>query len=177
MSRAARARCPLRVKARVLGAGSGAAEVAGVGLLSPFPLSSVSEERGTDFLGAGYPGWRSCLANPGLPSETPSEFCRWRALRARRFGCGGVALAAESARRPSGELCWPAECEPHRPNEHLHSEPPTRHGAAVVRARSARRRNLAARSALTLTLPAKMGEGGRVGALSGAERAPLPPPG
>jgi hypothetical protein len=27
-----------------------------------------------------------------------------------------------------------------------------------------------------LTLPAKMGEGGRVGALSGAERAPLPPP-
>jgi hypothetical protein len=26
-----------------------------------------------------------------------------------------------------------------------------------------------------LTLPAKMGEGGRIGALSGAERAPLPP--
>jgi|GEM_PF-3583721 len=32
------------------------------------------------------------------------------------------------------------------------------------------------RSELMLTLPAKMGEGGRVGALSGAERAPLPPP-
>ena len=27
-------------------------------------------------------------------------------------------------KRHSGELCWPAECEPHRPNEHLHSEPP-----------------------------------------------------
>ena len=47
--------------------------------------------------------------------------------------CGGVALAAESAKPPSGELCWRADCK-----EHLHSEPPVRHGAAVVRARSAR---------------------------------------
>jgi len=32
---------------------------------------------------------------------------------------GGVALAAESARWPFGELCSPAECAPHRPNWHL----------------------------------------------------------
>ena len=58
----------------------------------PWPLSSETEERGTDFFGAGYPGWRSFLADPGLPSGTPSEFCRWRALRApmllRRSGAG-----------------------------------------------------------------------------------------
>jgi len=28
---------------------------------------------------AGYPGWRSCLADPGLASETPVGFLRWRA--------------------------------------------------------------------------------------------------
>ena len=36
---------------------------------------------------------------------------------------------------------------------------------------------LRALSELMLTSPAKLGEGGRVGAMSGAERAPLPPPG
>ena len=49
-----------------------------------------------------------------------------------------MALAAEAragralTRWPYGELCWPAECEPHGPNEHLHSEPPTRHAAALA---------------------------------------------
>jgi hypothetical protein len=81
VSRAARARSPPLVQARVWGAGSGAADVA-VG--------------------------------------------------------GGVALAAEVragralTRWPYGELCWPAECEPHRPKEHLHSEPRLRHGAAMA---------------------------------------------
>ena len=54
-------------------------------------------------------------------------------------GCcgGGVALAAgvragrALTRWPYGELCWSAECEPHGPDEHLHSEPRMRHGAAL----------------------------------------------
>ena len=80
---------------------------------------------------------------PRLPWATivnPYGVLSWRALRARRWARarrGEVALAAESARRPFGELCWPAECVPHRPNEHLHSEPSSRHGAAV-RERGAR---------------------------------------
>ena len=44
---------------------------AGGGFLSPCPLSSETEERGIRF-GTWYLGWRSFLAYPRLPSETPS---------------------------------------------------------------------------------------------------------
>jgi len=54
---------PLR--ARVL---CGGVALAGVGHLSPFPLSSAAEERGDVFLAVDYPGWRSFLADPGLLS-------------------------------------------------------------------------------------------------------------
>ena len=112
-------------------------------------LSSPAEERGTESLRRGVPG---VALVPRLPRATFLN--PWRGFRdgahgVREFLGGGVALATESARWPYGELCWPAVG-----TEHLHREPRLRHGAAFVRARSARRRNLAARNALTLTLPA-----------------------
>ena len=91
----ARARCPLRVKARAWA--PEAERLTLLFVLASSPLAPLLQRRrgGLISLAAGYPGWRSCLADPGLPSETPSECFRWRALRARMLlrrsgaGCRG----------------------------------------------------------------------------------------
>ena len=91
------------------------------GLLSPCPLSSETEERGIRF-GTWYLGWRSFLAYPRLPSETPGgviELARTRCAEiwsrrvlvvAKRWGirCG---MSGSSQRdRPGLRGAWRAGC-------------------------------------------------------------------
>lgn len=74
-----------------------------------------------------------------FPGRPVAEHLAWRGppgarRQALESGCASIRTeglpAAERRwrwshrKRHSGELCWRAECEPHRPNEHLHSEPP-----------------------------------------------------
>ena len=104
----------------------GAAGLAWLLASSPPSPSPPKRRRGEWKNGAGYPGWRLCLADPGYFLK-PDGVLGWLALCVRGCCGGGVALAAESAKPPSGELCWPADCK-----EHLHSEPRLRHGAALA---------------------------------------------
>jgi len=55
----------------------------GDSLLTPAPLLR-GRRRGVDFLNATLPGWRSCLADPGLLSGHPSGISVWPAAIARR---------------------------------------------------------------------------------------------
>jgi hypothetical protein len=73
-----------------------------------------------------------------LPGTPVAKHLAWRGppgARRQALECGCASIRTEGLpaakrrwrwsrpKRHSGELCWPAECEPHRPNEHLHSEP------------------------------------------------------
>ena len=86
-----------------------------------------------------WPGGRCFPGRPVGPSRTGHQHLAWRGppgarRQALESGCASIRteglLAAERRwrwrrrKRHSGELCWRAECEPHRPNEHLHSKPP-----------------------------------------------------